>query len=374
MGADGDVRPFLVETFMSLADLESRAERGDVRAQVQWAVLLEAQGRDYDALRFLARAAQVNDPEAMARLGLKLVTGSGAPQRPADGVSLLSDAAGRGEPRAAAVLAVLAAGGFFAPQSWSRALDYLQRSAELGSEAAREELRILAGAEVTGGDEGFGRLRQAVDLQRWLAPPACRSLQASPRILAIEALASPDACDWIVRQCQGRLAPAQVDDPRTGLPVMGQTRTNRVANFGLAETSVLNILLQTRIGAAIGSPLGVMEAFAVLNYRPGEQASDHFDFLDPQVPAYAEEISRVGQRVATALVYLNDDYEGGETDFPELGLRHRGAKGDALVFFSVDADGAPDRRTRHAGRPTTRGEKWVLSQFVRDRPLAPGPA
>jgi len=211
-----------------------------------------------------------------------------------------------------------------------------------------------------------------VDLQRWLAPPPCRSLRGSPRILALEGLGSPAVCDWIVRRCEGRLEPAQVDDPRTGLPVMGQTRTNRLANFGLAETSVLNLLLQTRIGAAIGSPLAVMEAFAVLNYRPGEEASDHFDYLDPAVPAYAEEISRVGQRIATALVYLNDDYEGGETDFPELGFHHRGAKGDALVFFSVDANGAPDARTRHAGRPTTTGEKWVLSQFVRDRPVAPG--
>ena len=379
LGADGDVRPFLVETSlvetsMSLADLETRAEQGDVRAQVQWAVLLEAQGRDYDALRFLALAAQADDPEAMARLGLKLVTGSGAPQRPADGVSLLSDAAGRGDPRAAELLAVLAAGGFFMPQSWSRALDHLQRSAELGSSASREELRILAGAPAAGGEQDWRQLRQGVDLQPWLARPECRVLRDSPRILAIDALASPLVCDWIVRRCEGRLAPAEVDDPRTGLPVMGRTRTNRLANFGLAETSVLNILLQTRIGAAIGSPLAVMEAFAVLNYRPGEEASDHFDYLDPGVPAYAEEISRVGQRIATALVYLNEDYEAGETDFPELGLSHRGAKGDALVFFSVDPRGSPDPRTRHAGRPTTKGEKWVLSQFVRDRPVAPGPS
>jgi prolyl 4-hydroxylase len=34
-------------------------------------------------------------------------------------------------------------------------------------------------------------------------------------------------------------------------------------------------------------------------------------------------------------------------------------------------DGSIDRRTRHAGLPPTRGEKWLLSQWLRGRaPLA----
>jgi prolyl 4-hydroxylase len=66
-------------------------------------------------------------------------------------------------------------------------------------------------------------------------------------------------------------------------------------------------------------------------------------------------------------MYLNDDYEGGETDFPALGLRHRGRKGDALLWANVDRVGDPDRRTLHAGLAATRGEKWLLSQWIRDR-------
>ena len=103
--------------------------------------------------------------------------------------------------------------------------------------------------------------------------------------------------------------------------------------------------------------------------RAGTEAAGVVDALGEGVEGL-----QVGQRVATVLVYLNEDYEGGETDFPELGLRHRGAKGDALAFFSVDAAGAPDPRTRHAGRPPASGEKWVLSQFIRDRRMVPAGA
>lgn len=354
---------------MSPADLETRARQGEVRAQVAWAARLDGEGRHYEALELLARAARTHDPEAMAVLGLKLVRGDHAPLRPADGIGLLTEAAGLGEARSAGLLAVIAAGGFYAPQNWALALGWLRRSAELGSEAAARQLRILADAPPSDGD--WRRLGEAADLQRWLAPPPLELLCEAPRVMAFRGMAPPGACDWIIEQCDDRLVRAEVDDPRTGLPVMGQTRTNRVANFGLAETSMLNILLQARIGAAIGVAFSRMEAFAVLNYRPGEEASDHYDYLDPQIPAYAEEISRVGQRVATALVYLNEEYEGGETEFPALGIRHRGRTGDALVFFSVDPSGAPDPRTRHAGRPPTSGEKWVLSQFVRDRNMVP---
>ena len=215
-------------------------------------------------------------------------------------------------------------------------------------------------------------LRARVDVAAWTRPPAVRLLSESPRVLAVSGLARADACDGIVDAARPRLERAQVKDPRTGLTVMGATRTNRVANFAVTDTSVLNLLVQARIAAAAGLDTRMMEAFAVLHYARGEQASEHFDYLDPDVPAYAEDIARYGQRTATALLYLNDDYEGGETAFPELGLRHRGSKGDALIFFSVDPQGRPDPRTVHAGRPPARGEKWVLSQFVRDRPMAPG--
>ena len=358
MGAVRKGRPFAFPS-VTPSDLEAEAKHGSVRAQVRWARELGLMGRHYEALQWLARAAATHDAEALSVLGAKLVIADNAPFRPRDGVGMLIEAAEGGDGPAAGLLSVLAAGGFHVAQSWDAAIAHLRQAAEHGWAPAREQLGLL-------GDKGV------VDLAAWLQPPPNRTLSDSPRIVAIESLAPPGVCDWIVGQCAGRLVRAEVDDPRTGLPIMGQTRTNRVAGFSLADTSVLNLIVQHRLGTAIGASLAVMEAFAVLNYRPGEEASDHYDYLDPEVPAYAQEIARVGQRVATALLYLNDDYSGGETDFPELGLRHRGAKGDALIFFSVDPAGVPDPRTRHAGRPPVSGEKWVLSQFVRDRALAPG--
>ena len=43
------------------------------------------------------------------------------------------------------------------------------------------------------------------------------------------------------------------------------------------------------------------------------------------------------------------------------------AKGDAVLFWNVDAAGQPDVRTLHAGLEPARGEKWVLSLWLRGK-------
>ncbi len=362
---------------MASPDLERRALAGETRAQIELAARLDAAGRHDDAINWLSRAAGAGDAEALRIVGLRILTGENAPSLPVQGAELLVDAARAGDAQAASLAAVLFGGGFFAPQSWDQALDYLQSAAELGSQPARAQLFILAGAgravpASLPDPADWGQLRRSVDLAAWIAAPPGRTLSESPRVLCVEGLAPSEACDWIVDQARGKLVRAEVHDPRTGLTIMGQTRTNRNANFPLVDTNLLNLFIQAKISAATGMPFRMMESFAVLHYAPGEEASDHFDFLDPSIPAYAAEIAELGQRVATCLLYLNDGYEGGETEFPRLGIRHRGGKGDALIFFSADAVGTPDPRSLHAGRPPTAGEKWVLSQFIRNRPVAPG--
>jgi hypothetical protein len=362
---------------MPLANIEDRARGGDVRAQLALAERLDAQGQHEDAINWLSRAARTGDTQALARLGFRLLEGVNAPLLPKEGAGLLSDAAARGDAEAAAMISVLAGGGFYGPQSWAVALDYLQRSAELGGRSAQQQLKLLSGDLTLAGAADppagvWGRLRRSVDVAGWTRPPAGRLLNSAPQVTAFPGLVSAGVCEWIIRQSRPRLERALVHDPETGQTIMGQTRTNRVAAFGLRDTTLLYLLLQARIAAAAEVAVEAMEAFAVLHYGVGEQASEHFDSLDPTVPASAAAIAQHGQRVATALLYLNEGYEGGETEFPVLGLRHRGRTGEALVFRSVDAAGAPDPRSLHAGRPPTSGEKWVLSQFIRDKALAPG--
>jgi predicted 2-oxoglutarate/Fe(II)-dependent dioxygenase YbiX len=130
-------------------------------------------------------------------------------------------------------------------------------------------------------------------------------------------------------------------------------------------------LVQQRLARATGTDLALHEPTTVFRYTPGQEYKSHFDFVAPGTPEaaqYEDEIAAVGMRMATALVYLNEDYEGGETAFPRIKQQFKGRKGDALIFWSLSDDGVPDRNSLHAGTPVKRGEKWLLSQWIRQKP------
>ncbi|MGI4881115.1 MAG: 2OG-Fe(II) oxygenase [Janthinobacterium lividum] len=342
--------------------LDHRAALGDPAAQVDLAAVLDARGHHAAAIDWLARAARADHPPALRLLGIRLSTGLNAPGLPLEGADLIRRAAGLGDGKALALLAVFAGTGYLQPQDLALALDFGRKAAARGWTPARDQLALLS-AGPDGQAAGVD-----VDLAVWRRPPPGEIRSARPRVTSFPNLLPAAVCDALIERSRSRLVRAEVIDPTSGRPIVEKTRTNRLATISLFDSDLLSIVVQERLAAAASVPTTTLEAMSVLNYLPGEQSRPHFDFIDPQAPSYGAEITQLGQRVATILVYLNDSYKGGETSFPELGIDHRGKRGDALLFFNVDATGAPDRRTVHAGRPPLSGQKWVVSQFIRSRP------
>jgi prolyl 4-hydroxylase len=145
------------------------------------------------------------------------------------------------------------------------------------------------------------------------------------------------------------------------------SRSNSAFPIGMGDLDLVVLLVRAKVAATAGVALQALEPLQILHYAPGQTFEAHYDFLDPAVPGLAIEIARAGQRKATFLIYLNDEYEGGATDFPLLDLAYRGRTGDALMFANLDASGQPARDMLHAGLPPTAGEKWLFSQWIRER-------
>lgn len=340
----------------------------------------DAAGDHDGAINALARGAGLADAGCMAALGLRLATGDRAPLLVSEGLGLLADAAERGEPAAAARGAALIGLGHNLPRpEWKLALRWLARSAQLGHDAARRQLRALCDDRAMASardipSAGWSALAAAIDLAQWQRAPAARELSADPRVHGFDALLRPELCAFLISLAPGHLAPARVYDPVARADIVVAHRSNTQAVFGTANIELAQVLVQSRLAAACGQPVEHMEAPATLHYEPGQQIADHFDFVDPDsTPDYADEIARNGQRLITFLVYLNHSYEAGETEFPLLGIRNKGRTGDGLFFVNALADLSPDRRTLHAGRPPVRGEKWLMTQFVRSRTMRPQP-
>lgn len=332
---------------------------------------LEAQnaGRYEEAVQLLARAGAQDHVMALSMLGGQLMSGRGVKRDFASGLTLIRRAAELGGAYALTVLAATSAFGLDGQPDWATALDQLQRSAELGHESAQAQLRILS--ELEGpqpASASWASLRRSVDLDAWRSPPPAEILSADPEIKAVPGLAPASACRWLISRVRDRMQRAVVHNPFTSQQTPHQSRTNSYATVGLYDADLVSMILRERLAAAGGVDVVAMENPQVLHYEVGEQYEPHFDFLEPDLPGNAAWIKESGQRIATLLIYLNEGFEGGETDFPVLGVRYKGRAGDALIFQNLTRTGAPDRRTRHAGLPPTSGDKWLFSQWVRDRP------
>jgi hypothetical protein len=200
-----------------------------------------------------------------------------------------------------------------------------------------------------------------------LIVPAPRQAHADLPIAVVEKFISPAIAAWLIEKARPNCRRAQTDDAATGQAQYAAARTNTFADFPLPDSGVVLHLLRASIAACARIPVGHLEASSVLHYQPGQEFRPHYDFGDPVEPGYAKQVADHGQRILTFLIYLNDGYEGGETDFPLVSWRHKGRKGDAILFYNVLESGQPDRRMLHAGLPPLTGEKWLFSQWVRSR-------
>jgi hypothetical protein len=335
----------------------------------------DAAGRHDDAINALAIGARDGDVDAMTELGKRLISGDRAHYLPREGTALLLDAARAGAVEAAMRLACLFALGAHVEHSWETALNLAGRAAALGSEAARGQLRVLARRNADPArDADWHELARGVDIGAWLAPQQGATLHEAPLVRHYSGFLGDAACAWLIERARHRLRRAMIYSGTDAGDITHEMRTNSAAVMHLGSIDLVNVVVQHKIAAVCGVPVDNLEGPTVLHYAVGEEITDHTDFINPRTRNYAQEIAKRGERCYTFLVYLNDDYDGGETGFPLLNVRHKARRGDGLMFSNALPTGPPDPRSVHAGLPPTRGEKWLLSQFVRTRAVFNTPA
>ncbi len=119
------------------------------------------------------------------------------------------------------------------------------------------------------------------------------------------------------------------------------------------------------ISRLVGIPQSHFESLQIVKYTPHQYFKWHYDACDPEETWCQDQIQRFGgQRLFTVLLYLNDAYEGGETQFVENDLKIQGRTGDAIVFRNV-TKGRIEPRSLHQGCQVTNGVKYIANVWIR---------
>ena len=299
------------------------------------------------AAALLQQAERSGDALAARELALWLLTGQIVRRDLAASRAMFERAAALGDSYSSTVARAFIAGGVGGPADWLRAMSMLRDAASSDRDAS-DQLHLIEGMALDDNGEPSHEL-------------LAETLSEAPEIRHFPALFSAAECAYLIDVATPNLQPSVVVDPRTGRQVANPVRTSSATGFPFTDENPAIHALNRRLAAASGTDVRAAEPLQILHYAPGQQYHEHSDAL-PGVAASQ-------QRVLTFLVYLNEDFDGGETSFPQLGIKVRGRTGDGLLFRNAQADGTPDPRSIHAGLPVTRGAKHLASRWIRAAPL-----
>jgi prolyl 4-hydroxylase len=186
-----------------------------------------------------------------------------------------------------------------------------------------------------------------------LGLPAPEQLSEDPGVWLFRGAFSPAECDFLTILAEPTYERSLVK--MDGKDVPDPIRTSDGAPIHWLIEDPATHAINRRLAALTGTSVEQGEPLYILRYRPGQQYHPHVDWL-----------GEPNRRILTALTYLNDDYEGGETLFVKTGLRVWGQKGDTLVFRNIGRDGSFDPLSEHAGLPITSGTKYLASRWIRE--------
>ena len=185
----------------------------------------------------------------------------------------------------------------------------------------------------------------------------------SPALRVLNDLLSKEECEALIAQAKPRLERAKIVDS-AGKQQIDARRTSEGMFFGIGESPLIKTI-EKRIASLLSIPIDHGEGLQVLHYLPGQQYEPHHDWFDPEQPGFAAITAKGGQRIASLVMYLNTPDAGGGTAFPEVGLTVTALRGSA-VYFAYDTG---DTTSLHAGLPVLKGEKWIATKWLRERPF-----
>jgi len=193
---------------------------------------------------------------------------------------------------------------------------------------------------------------------------------ADPVVKSRTAVLTPFQCDYLIAMSVALMQPSKVVDADIADSKKQGYRTSDGAVLlpHSLDRPLIRILNHVNHAAGVKPEHG--EFLALLRYQPGQEYYPHHDYLHEDAADYSK-VKSCGQRAATILTYLNDEYVGGETTFPTLNIDYKGGVGDSLYFTNTDVDGDPIPASLHAGRAITSGEKWLATLWIREKPFWP---
>lgn len=183
------------------------------------------------------------------------------------------------------------------------------------------------------------------------------------QIYTYDNILTKDECEGLMQLIDTRLRPSTVSDDSDSC-LVSDYRTSQTSDLHYFDDP-LYLELDRRIVDTLGLYSFLGEIMQAQKYEPGQYYKEHWDFFMPTTKEYKIYCEWMGQRTWTAMVYLNNVEEGGETYFKHLNLRVKPKQGMLVAWNNLYKNGLPNLKTMHEACPPISGNKYVVTKWFR---------
>jgi prolyl 4-hydroxylase len=191
-------------------------------------------------------------------------------------------------------------------------------------------------------------------------------LNTDPKVYTVDNFISDKNCQHFINISRDKIKQALVSGDKEGIISNGRTGQNCwiAHDFDKVTQKVAKA-----ISELVGMPLENAESFQIIYYGLDEEYRQHYDgWLFDGSEKSTRNMKIGGQRMVTALAYLNTVPNGGGTKFTKLNKEVKSKKGKLLVFSNVEKDeNTRHDLSEHAGMPVLEGEKWAFNLWFREK-------
>lgn len=180
-------------------------------------------------------------------------------------------------------------------------------------------------------------------------------------VLEIENFLSEEECNEIINLIDENNVRSSVAGAGSEISTTDTSRTSYTSNL-TTENRTVSIVKQ-RIADFLKINIENGEPLQGQKYDVGQYFKPHHDYFTGD--SYTNHCLSSGNRVNTAMIYLNDDFDGGGTDFPSFGYTVKPEKGKLVVWHDMK-DGVVQPETLHEGMEVKSGTKYIVTSWWRE--------
>ena len=204
-----------------------------------------------------------------------------------------------------------------------------------------------------------------LDIKRLTQECKAKRISEDLNIFEVKHFLEPKECEQMIEIIRENCARSSIIDYDTGGNSISDFRTSSTANLYRKMGDIIG-LVEDKLIKYLNIPEKFTEQIQGQYYQVGQQFKPHFDTLFPTSDSMKEAIEKSGNRTWTAMIYLNDVEEGGETKFTKINYSAKPEKGKLLIWQDTQ-DGENINNSMHWGMPVIKGEKFVLTKWFREK-------